>query len=268
MPIFGGGGAVDRSRRERARLLARLRRRHGRSVALPACHQGGCSGGTGLALALRALRLGRARLRGRVGRARAGHPRSAWSSGFGVGGVSALRDATRANDEVASFGSQRVRSRRRRSVGGRERRTEPVPNSMASKKPRRGSRVRRGTNGARFAGRQRSCPRPPRSTGRARNAGRFAFSHAAKIKNGASEREGRRLPSPTRAYRYRAETMCAVVCDLPDARRVEGTQGGYPPGVAGSFRRTCLYDTSFHRFEALFEEDLFASKVLSRHRGI
>jgi len=63
--------------------------------------------------------------------------------------------------------------------------------------------------------------------------------------------------------------MCAVVCDLPDARRVEGTQGGYPPGVAGSFRRTCLlYDTSFHRFEALFEEDLFAAKVLSRHRGI
>jgi len=126
MPVFGGGGAVDRSRRERARLLARLRRRHGRSVALPACHQGGGSGGTGLALALRALRLGRARLRGRVGRARAGHPRSAWSSGFGVGGVSALRDATRANDEVASFGSQRVRSRRRRSVGGRERRTEPL----------------------------------------------------------------------------------------------------------------------------------------------
>ena len=41
---------------------------------------------------------------------------------------------------------------------------------MAPKKPRRASRVRRGTNGARFAGRQQSCPRPPRSTGRARNA--------------------------------------------------------------------------------------------------
>lgn len=107
MPIFGGGLlAVD------------LRRRHGRSVALPACHQGGGRGGTGLALALRALRLGRARLRGRVGRARAGHPRGSLEFRvWGGRGQRAPWDATRANDEVASFGSQRVRSRRRRSVG-------------------------------------------------------------------------------------------------------------------------------------------------------
>ena len=122
---------------------------------------------------------------------------------------------------------------------------------MAPKKPRRASRVRRGTNGARFAGRQQSCPRPPRSTGRAERALIRFFARREKS-NGASERAGRRLPSPTRAYRYRAETMCAVVCDLPDARRVEGTQAGIPTGSGRLLPADVLYDTSFHRFRSAF----------------
>ena len=177
--------------------------------------------------------------------------------GLGWGGVSALRDATRANDEVASFGSQRVRSRRRRSVGGE---SGAWNHAMAPKKPRRASRVRRGTNGARFAGRQQSLPAvTPQHRSRA-NARRPRLFAAAKNRSGASERAARRRRR-RRERTVTARRRCAPSSVTASRRAPRRAGRGYPPGLAELLPADVLIRHFVSPLRALFEEDLFASKV-------